>query len=383
MNQLRLLILFIGILFFSKGYSQVTIGSAKKPIDGALLMLDDGTTGGNNINAKAGLALTRVKLTDVNNLFPMFEKSDTDYKIGSTIYNKTTEDAIHTGLIVYNVNEDACLKLHQGLYVWDGTEWQGLIKNSIDASSQVLLWPDTRADLRPEFTGQTYTYRDFGSAGVWMTQNLNYLPADNSLGISTSTDSYETAAYIYPNGDILTPTTPPTTWTKEQGLLYTYVAATDGTRPPNAGNQAMDPNESKVQGICPPSWHIPTDYEYDLLEKELAAYPEKYSTIPSPSTNISDQVGEVMKAMCNPIPNQQNDTKAQGFSAIDGGFGALLVGIGYTGNASSFGEFGAIWSSSSYNSNDAWEREFYINDAMAHRYTFNRNTLLSVRCKKD
>lgn len=72
------LILFLNLVFFPLS-AQVTIGSNKAPVPGALLDLKEHESSGTDqTTAVKGLALPRVQLSDLRNLYPMF-KGDTDY----------------------------------------------------------------------------------------------------------------------------------------------------------------------------------------------------------------------------------------------------------------------------------------------------------------
>ena len=97
--------------------AQVTIGVGSKPAKGALLDLkqEDNATGG--VTSKLGLGLPRMKLTDKDNLFPMFS--------GNTTYTgayKVEQDAKHIGLLVYNI--DVCSLSGKGMYVWTKNGWE-------------------------------------------------------------------------------------------------------------------------------------------------------------------------------------------------------------------------------------------------------------------
>lgn len=120
MNKFFSTILWLTILANMPTQAQVTIGSSKKTESGALLMLDDGTTGPNNENAKKGLGLPRVELQAYNKL-----------RMGTT--NAAALDGqedLHTGLVVYNIaDETRKCELNYpttGLYVWDGASWQAI-----------------------------------------------------------------------------------------------------------------------------------------------------------------------------------------------------------------------------------------------------------------
>lgn len=114
-----LAILQIALICTTALHGQVTIGSEIPPVSGALLDLKEDKTLPNNATATKGLMMPRVKLTERENLFPMFE-DDNDYKdISGT--KKDLEDKKHIGLIVHNTNE--CVLEGKGLYVWTNDGW--------------------------------------------------------------------------------------------------------------------------------------------------------------------------------------------------------------------------------------------------------------------
>jgi len=98
--------------------AQVTVGMNEQPLGGALLHLktiEDDTSNGTE-NATQGLIFPRVKLTDVNKLYPMY-LTDTDYNSDAT--KKAKLDLSHKGLTVYNVGSI----LSEGIYFWNGAKW--------------------------------------------------------------------------------------------------------------------------------------------------------------------------------------------------------------------------------------------------------------------
>lgn len=124
--------------------AQVTIGSSVRPAPGALLDLKENKEGAST----KGLLLPRVNLTQVNQLYPMFE-NDPSYTNATT---KDEEDKKHVGLLVYNTSiiED----FYPGMHVWDGAKWKllgtapcsGITNLSISGPSEV------------DFTGVTQTF---------------------------------------------------------------------------------------------------------------------------------------------------------------------------------------------------------------------------------
>lgn len=95
--------------------SQVTIGMSKEPQKGAVLQLQN-LEDNNGANANKGLGMPRVLLTDIKQLYPMFKPG----------YSKPLHDLAHTGLLVFNVNENLENGAGVGLYVWDGEQWVSL-----------------------------------------------------------------------------------------------------------------------------------------------------------------------------------------------------------------------------------------------------------------
>lgn len=94
------------LLLTYSAYGQVTIGENKSPAIGALLELTE-----SNGLATKGLAMPRVWLEYIDELLPCVD-------------NETANDRlIHTGLVVYNLNEELCV----GLHVWKGEAWHPFI----------------------------------------------------------------------------------------------------------------------------------------------------------------------------------------------------------------------------------------------------------------
>jgi hypothetical protein len=99
--------------------AQVTIGSVVEPLPGSLLDVKENSN--DSDNTTKGIMLPRVRLSDLNNLYPMFGSPGSP---NSEYTSKKNElDRKHTGLIVYNTNESAANNLKKGLYYWDGTKW--------------------------------------------------------------------------------------------------------------------------------------------------------------------------------------------------------------------------------------------------------------------
>lgn len=120
--SLKQLIIFIILcLVHSPLWAQVTIGSDKAPISGALLQLKefeiDDPRSQNTNNSTKGLMLPRVELKAID--------GDLGASLGQA--NGSLDKDVHIGLIVFNLNTDLCSTIKQGMYTWDGDKgciWQ-------------------------------------------------------------------------------------------------------------------------------------------------------------------------------------------------------------------------------------------------------------------
>ncbi|MDR0547368.1 MAG: hypothetical protein LBG77_07285, partial [Dysgonamonadaceae bacterium] len=104
-------------------HAQVTIGADIPPQKGALLELkefDPSDPAVNNATATKGFLFPRVKLTDLDKLYPMYE-NDPDYN--SDAQKRDSLNLAHSGLTVYSAVANTSAGIQEGLYVWDGTQW--------------------------------------------------------------------------------------------------------------------------------------------------------------------------------------------------------------------------------------------------------------------
>ncbi|MDR0680637.1 MAG: fibrobacter succinogenes major paralogous domain-containing protein, partial [Dysgonamonadaceae bacterium] len=157
------------------------------------------------------------------------------------------------------------------------------------------------------------------------------------------------------------------------------------------------PNKSSDrQGICPDGWVIPSDYDFNQLEEEIASHPDLYSSQTTPfawdemykgmtgwrpgeGNTVQTWWGRSMKSSTKKV----NNTITNGVSKEDGtGFNALLVGYLDGGTANYYGTTTDFWSGSAGSTTVAWRRHLYYGYSSAHRATYNKYYLFSVRCKK-
>lgn len=400
-NKLKHALLLFYILLSSNTLGQVTIGLDEEPISGALLQLKNKAGIQNDkANSTKGLGLPVVELT---NLVPE-TKEELAASIGNTTGSYDMDE--HTGLLVYNTTQTLpkqCALILDGLYVWNGEEWR-----------MAFDLPEIKryTDYRPQTLGtQIYYYRSFGDAGEWMVENLRYLPLDGGIALSdisvVTIIGLNAKVYSYPAGiwgDTAPSANPHASWNPAQGLLYTYSAVTLGAYDGVGGDMGNNPDQPKLQGICPPGWHVPSDYEWSQLEEEICKHPEKYSTettprpwrdrLPGNSTNGNNDEyeqtgnrgthGEIMKSDClTPgLSESQKDNMAKGYPMFYGGFGAQLVGSGRGDHTYLYGESAVFWTSSYEGLALAWYRAVFAFDLRVHRNSGAKYDMHTVRCKR-
>jgi uncharacterized protein (TIGR02145 family) len=187
----------------------------------------------------------------------------------------------------------------------------------------------------------------------WLAQNLNVGVKIN--GISEQTDNGIIEKYCYNNDEANCNT---------YGGLYQWAemvqylnGATNTTSwsPFPAGN---------VQGICPAGWHIPTDAEWSALTTFLGG-----ESVAGGKLKETDTTHWY-------FPNT-GATNESGFTAVPGGYRH------YNGTFLRIGYNGYWWSSSDYDSSNAWYRRTRYNTSDVFSYIYNKYTGDSVRCLKD
>jgi uncharacterized protein (TIGR02145 family) len=116
------------------------------------------------------------------------------------------------------------------------------------------------------------------------------------------------------------------------------------------------------RGLCPVGWHVPTDAEWtvlrDYLGGELVA-------------------GGKMKSTTGWDAPNTGATNESGFSGLPGG------GRYYDGAFNYIGDDGIWWSSTEYNTNDAWSRLLTYNYGYVSRNLNFKVSGFSVRCLRD
>ncbi len=383
MNTIKVVIALLSISV--SAYTQVTIGSIDQPSPGALLDLKQYPSEADNSNSNKGLLLPRVEIV----------KESTDLATSLGLSAGIYDNQEHVGLMVYSIKNWGYPNVKcPGIYLWSGNAWSSAIgkKAIVETDTQVY-----------DIQGNAYFKASFGTAGVWMTQNLRTTvdPCGKPLSESAVV-SYNTKNYYYPNLDKQSFEINPM-----YGLLYNWEAATNGKYtyranfPTNDGANASAENIELqgVQGICPEGWHIPSDKEWNDLEKIIAEADEAlYSigvppTVWDPAWNTVDNArgvqqtghGKRMKSIAAIILATEGASR----NSFSGGFDAYLLGRlqgnnGANATVDGYATHGFMWTSSSSAASTAWRRTFGASSSLVYRQSgAPKSNLMSVRCKKD
>lgn len=129
-----------------------------------------------------------------------------------------------------------------------------------------------------------------------------------------------------------------------------------------------------VQGICPPNWHLPTEFEWKQLEGEVDSQYDYLDPIWNQTGFRGFDAGLNLKSVTGWFPSG-NGTDLYGFTALPSGRWA--GGFELITNTTFY------WSSTELNYNEAWYRELYYNDDGIGRDEYSKTRGYPVRCLKD
>jgi uncharacterized protein (TIGR02145 family) len=185
---------------------------------------------------------------------------------------------------------------------------------------------------------------------TWMAENLKVTKYNDGKAIPNITDNTQwsqlsTGAWSYYNND-----NNDVTKNAKYGKLYNWYAVSKTTN----GNK----------NVCPTGWHVPTDAEWTVLTDYLGG-----------ETVAGGKLKEVGTTNWN-SPNV-DATNASLFTGLPGG-----DRINY-GNYDAIGFYGNWWSSTEYNTSNAWTRALYHYEGNANRNSFVKGNGFSVRCLRD
>jgi uncharacterized protein (TIGR02145 family) len=201
------------------------------------------------------------------------------------------------------------------------------------------------------YDGRTYDLVEIGGQ-CWFADNLatdQYRNGDPiPTGLDNTTWQNTTAgAYAIYNNDPANDVT--------YGKLYNWYTTVD------------------TRGLCPTGWHVPSDCEWMYLESSLGMSVADQETEGYRGTNEDG----ALKATTNWNSPNTGATNSSGFTALPGGYRDDV------GTYDIIGYAGFWWSSTEYDSFDAWYRELNYGNSDVGRTNYVKQNGFSVRCVRD
>lgn len=264
------------------------------------------------------------------------ETGGTNYTLSGVSQLLSVPYALHANTFGGDMNNHSITNLASPVNTKDAVN-----KQYVDSILEILKLIQNGVN---DSDGNHYNTKMIGDQ-IWMTENLRTTHYSNGDTIGTtypfdkdiSTDTVLKYQWAY-NGDDANATI--------YGRLYTWYAVSDS------------------RGVCPAGWHVPTDAEWTTLETYLGG---------------SSIAGGKMKETGTTHWNTPNDNayNSSGFTGLPGGNRLA------TGTYTNLGIIGMWWTSTGYNTANAWRRYlYYVNASVARQYLDKKNGF-SVRCVRD
>ena len=219
--------------------------------------------------------------------------------------------------------------------------------------------------------GKSYSTVQIGTQ-CWMGENLNYgtyvlLSSGGQAGTGTQ-------KYCQNAGGSNDATCP-------YGGLYEWDEMMGGFQSCN-GTGAVQPGcATPAQGICPAGWHIPSHYEWTLLELSLCTSASCATDFPYDITTTlvrgTNEGGMLKQAgFTNWLSPNEGATNSSGFTALPGG-------NSWSSSFQAAGYYTIWWSATEYDSMYAWCEGLDRLSAGMIRNVLDKPFGFSVRCLKD
>ncbi len=211
-----------------------------------------------------------------------------------------------------------------------------------------------------DIDNNTYNTIQIGNQ-CWIKENLRTTRYSDGTSIALGNSTSTTTAYrYYPNNNSSNVAT--------YGYLYNWKAVMGGSSSSSA-------NPSGVQGICPISWHVPSDAEWTQLTDYVSSQSQYIcgndnTYIAKALASSTGWIGNTT-ADCA-IGNSPSSNDAIGFSALPAG-----------GNNYNFGFSANFWSATQHGEDFAYGSFLYFNLAVVFRGYSDKDGGHSIRCVRD
>jgi uncharacterized protein (TIGR02145 family) len=129
------------------------------------------------------------------------------------------------------------------------------------------------------------------------------------------------------------------------------------------------------QGVCPAGWHIPSDYEWKIMEISLGMPVREADAADWRGSDEGGKLKSGGTSLWNP-PNTGASNSSM-FSALPAGM------VFHDGKSIGLGDFAVFWTSTPMLDTQAWYRYLHTDESRIYRVDGYRPNTTSVRCVKD
>jgi uncharacterized protein (TIGR02145 family) len=239
------------------------------------------------------------------------------------------------GLQVFDIS-NSCMRYY------NGTNWSDCMGGEFNCGQ-------TLTDSRDN---KSYATVQIGNQ-CWMAENLNIGTMINGSNDQTNDGTIE--KYCYSDN---------TSNCDTYGGLYQW-------------DEAMQyVTDTATQGICPDGWHLPTDYEYKVLEMALGMSSSEANNTGWRGTDEGSKLAGNEPLWTDGDLDQNANFGSSGFTGLPGGYRSTGGSFGYLADLTAF------WSSSE-NGTGAWYRSLYYYYTKVSRSYDGKAYGFSVRCVRD
>ncbi|NTW32772.1 MAG: hypothetical protein HGB12_09130 [Bacteroidetes bacterium] len=268
-------------------------------------------------------------------------------------------------------------------YVWAYNNCGCSVSSTTLTQTTSSCW-DCGDSLTDSRDGKKYKTISIGSQ-CWMEQNLNYgtyIDVTTS-GTGTGQNQANTQKYCL---KIISANVGANDASCSMGGLYEWAEMMDGVSVNNINATACNGTAlhpactTPVQGICPAGWHIPSHYEWTLLENNISS-----GTV-FPYDEVADAwygTNEGAKLRSNSDWGSSNccnlNGNCSGGTCNSSGFTALPGGASLSGSFIYPGTNGYWWSSSKTGANE-WGRNLTNTEANVRQNDWATGLGFSLRC---
>ena len=244
--------------------------------------------------------------------------------------------------------------------------------------SELFVWGQETGSFVDSRDGNTYFWVKIGDQ-TWMSENLAYLPQVDTVTDGSEDISKGKYYYVYEfapleGNDEATQVTNAKATVNFQtyGVLYNWNAAME-----NENSSATNP--SRVQGVCPDGWHLPSNGEWMELETWLTDNGYGYEGSGNDIAKaLAATSGWTTSGTPGTVGNDQASNNSSGFSALPGDSRGNVTFGG------SIGMIGNWWNSTEYSpATDAWTHFLRYNAGTSDRSGSSKESGNSVRCIRD